>query len=62
MNYKYYNRRTLELYHSIKLKEKLKDFSETRLDKIKSDVKNAITGERFSLSEIDQEFMSKFKI
>jgi hypothetical protein len=44
-----------------KTREKLKDFSKTRLDKIKTDVKNAITGERFSLSEIDQEFMSKFK-
>lgn len=44
-----------------KTREKVKDFEKSRIDKIKKDVKNAITGERFSLSEIDQEFLSKFK-
>lgn len=42
-------------------KEKLKGSSQVEIDKVKSDVKNAITGERFSMSKLDNSFLIKFK-
>ena len=42
-------------------REGLSEFSKTKIDKIKDDVKNAITGERFSISEEDNQILLKFK-
>ena len=42
-------------------REGLQDFSKSKIDKIKQDVKNAITGESFSISDIDRQFLVKFK-
>lgn len=42
-------------------REGLTDFSKTKIDKIKEDVKNAIIGERFSISKEDNEILIKFK-
>lgn len=42
-------------------REGLQDFSKSKVDKIKQDVKNAIIGERFSVSDVDRQFLNKFK-
>ena len=42
-------------------KERLSDTTSTEIDKVKLDVKNAIIGERFSISNIDRSFLKKFK-
>ena len=42
-------------------KEKLSDSSKSEIEKVKTDLKNAITGERFSISRLDNSFLKKFK-
>lgn len=42
-------------------KERLSDSSKTEIEKVKLDVKNAIIGERFSISQLDESFLEKFK-
>lgn len=42
-------------------KEKLSDSSSAEIEKVKTDVKNAIIGERFSISNLDRNFLKKFK-
>ena len=42
-------------------KEKLSDSSKTEIEKVKTDLKNSITGERFSMSKLDTSFLRKFK-
>lgn len=44
-----------------KKREDLQDASISKIDKIKNDLRNVITGERFSISKIDNVYLNKFK-
>lgn len=44
-----------------KKREDLQNASTSKMDKIKNDLRNLITGERFSISKIDSVYLNKFK-